>query len=122
MRRILIVDDAPMSRNAMARLLQQEGYETALAANGAEALAKLKSLKPDLIVLDHMMPEVDGLTSLPTPRRFPRWKKTPFIMLTGMKDKTAMSQARARGVKKSLVKADERGEELVRQVNRHIGG
>jgi len=122
MRRILIVDDAPMSRNAMARLLQQEGYETALAANGAEALAKLKSLKPDLIVLDHMMPEVDGLTFLSSIRRFPRWKKIPVIMLTGMKDKTAMSQAQALGVKEYLVKADETGEELVRQVNRHIGG
>jgi adenylate cyclase len=120
MRRILIVEDANASRNALARLMQQEGYETSVAGNGAEALVKLRNDKPDLILLDHMMPEVDGLTFLSSIRRFPKWKKIPVIMLTGLKDKTAVAQAHALGVKEYLVKAEVPGDELVRQINRHL--
>jgi CheY-like chemotaxis protein len=122
MRRILIVEDAPASRHALERLLQQEGYETIVAANGAEALAKLKAKPPDLILLDHMMPEVDGLTFLSSIRRFPKWKKLPVIMLTGVRDRASLSQAQALGVKEYLMKSEVQGDELVRQVNRHMGG
>ena len=59
MPRILIVDDAPLGRDAIAKLLNQEGFETAIARNGTDALIKLKDKQPDLILLDHMMPEVD---------------------------------------------------------------
>ena len=120
MRRILIVDDAPMSRNAMARLLQQEGYETSLAANGAEALAKLKSLKPDLIVLDHMMPEVDGLTFLSGIRRFPKWKNLPVIMFTGLKDRNHLMKAQTLGVKEYLVKSEYTMQDLVGLIRKHL--
>jgi CheY-like chemotaxis protein len=116
------VDDAPASRHAVARLLQQEGIETIVAANGAEALAKLKATPPDLIVLDQMMPEVDGLTFLSSIRRFPKYKKLPVIMLTGVKDRTSVSQAQALGVKEYLTKANLDGAELVKQINRHISG
>ena len=122
MRRIMIVEDAPANRHALERLLQQEGYETVAAANGAEALAKLKAKPPDLIVLDHMMPEVDGLTFLSSIRRFPKWKKLPVIMLTGVKDRASLSQAQSLGVKEYLMKSEVQGEELVRQVNRHLAG
>src|SRR5262249_7661160 len=112
MRRILIVEDAPASRHALERLLQQEGYETIVAANGAEALAKLKAKPPDMILLDHMMPEVDGLTFLSSIRRFPKWKKLPVIMLTGVKDRASLSQAQALGVKEYLMKSEVQGDEL----------
>src|SRR5205085_1373743 len=86
MSRILIVEDLVAGREAMAKLLQREGYDVAGARNGAEALARLKEGGIDLILLDHMMPEVDGLTFLSGIRRFPKWKNMPVIMFTGLKD------------------------------------
>ena len=61
---ILVVDDHAATREPLAKLLRYEGYDTACAANGAEALAAVKERKPDLVVLDLLMPKMDGLTFL----------------------------------------------------------
>jgi len=120
MQKILIVDDAPASREAMAKWLQNEGYETATARNGAEALVRLKDSKPDLIVLDHMMPEVDGLTFLAGIRRFPKWKTLPVIMLTGIKDKQHSLKAQTLNVNEYLVKSEYNPPDLLAQIRRHL--
>ena len=120
MQRILIVDDAPASREAMAKWLQKEGFETATARNGAEALARLKDSKPDLIVLDHMMPEVDGLTFLAGIRRFPKWKMLPVIMLTGIKDKQHSLKAQTLNVNEYHVKSEYNPPDLLAQIRRHL--
>src|SRR4051794_15923114 len=86
MSRILIIEDAAPSREAMARLLRRQGYDTACASNGVEGMASLRQQKPDLVLLDHMMPEVDGLTFLAGVRRFPKWKDLPVIMFTALQD------------------------------------
>ncbi len=103
MSRILIVDDLVSSREAMARYLQKEGHEVAGARNGAEGLVRLKQSMPDLILLDHMMPEVDGLTFLAGIRRFPKWKQLPVIMFTGVKDRSCHSRAQGLDVREFLV-------------------
>ncbi|MBA3729037.1 MAG: response regulator, partial [Actinobacteria bacterium] len=59
--RVFLVDDEPSVREAVARALRMEGYEVDLATDGAEALAMLASYTPDAIVLDVLMPNVDGL-------------------------------------------------------------
>ena len=58
--RILVVEDETVIRELIAQVLQEEGYQIEQAANGAEALAKLKNFHPDAIVLDLMMPVMDG--------------------------------------------------------------
>src|ERR687889_2936017 len=99
MSRILIVDDLVSSREALGKLLQREGFEVAGARNGAEALQRLKDGGVDLILLDHMMPEVDGLTFLSGIRRFPKWKNLPVIMFTGVKDRSCHSRAQGLDVR-----------------------
>jgi len=108
------------SRETMARLFQREGYETDTARNGAEGLVRLKQNKPDLILLDQMMPEVDGLTFLAGIRRFPKWKNLPVIMLTGNKDRTCHMKAQSLGVKECLDKGDFTGNRLLEYVQKHI--
>jgi CheY-like chemotaxis protein len=120
MSRILIVDDLVSSREAMARYLQKEGHEVAGARNGAEGLVRLKQSMPDLILLDHMMPEVDGLTFLSGIRRFPKWKNLPVIMFTGMKDRTHNMKAQALGVKEYLVKSEFTLPQLAELVRKHL--
>jgi len=104
----------------MARLLAREGYETDTARNGAEGLVRLKQNKPDLILLDQMMPEVDGLTFLAGIRRFPKWKNLPVIMLTGNKDRTCHMKAQSLGVKECLDKGDFSGNQLLEYVQKHL--
>ena len=120
MSRILIVDDLVSSREALARLLQREGFEIAGARNGAEALARLKEGGIDLILLDHMMPEVDGLTFLSGIRRFPKWKNLPVIMLTGLRDRNHLMKAQSLGVKEYLVKSEFDMPALIALIRKHL--
>lgn len=77
--RVLVVDDEPMVREVVARYLELDGVVVSEACNGAEALEWLDSNTPDLIVLDVMLPEVDGLTIL---RRLRLTSDVPVILLT----------------------------------------
>jgi len=117
---ILIVDDAPAGREALAKWLQREGYQTMIARNGAEGLVRVKEAKPDLILLDHMMPEVDGLTFLSGIRRFPKWKAIPVIMLTGLKDNQTRTKAHGLQVSEFLVKSEYTPQDLLTLIRKHI--
>jgi adenylate cyclase len=120
MSKILIVDDAPASREALAKWLNREGLETATARNGAEGLVRLKDFKPDLILLDHMMPEVDGMTFLAGIRRFPKWKTIPVIMMTGIKDRAHHLKAQSLNVNEYLVKNEYTPRDLLDLIRKHL--
>jgi two-component system response regulator MprA len=78
--RILIVDDEPAVREALRRSLAFEGYDTALAADGMAALGQADAYHPDAIVLDVLMPRMDGLTTARRLRSI--GVTTPILMLT----------------------------------------
>jgi CheY-like chemotaxis protein len=120
MNKVLIVDDAPASREALAKWLEREGFATATARNGAEGLVRLKEFKPDMILLDHMMPEVDGLTFLAGIRRFPKWKNIPVIMMTGIKDKAHFMKAQTLNVSEYLVKNEYAPRDLLGLIRKHL--
>jgi two-component system, OmpR family, response regulator MprA len=88
--RILVVDDEPPVREALSRALRLEGYDVELAADGAEALAQIAATSPDAVVLDVLMPVLDGLE---TARRLRAGgDRTPVLMLTareGVSDRVA---------------------------------
>jgi two-component system response regulator MprA len=78
--RILVVDDEPAVREAIERALRLEGYEVAVAADGCEALERIDSRPPDALVLDLLMPRVDGLELCRRLRH--SGDRTPVLMLT----------------------------------------
>ncbi|MFF3491495.1 response regulator transcription factor [Streptomyces sp. NPDC002795] len=78
--RILIVDDEPAVLEALQRSLAFEGYDTEVAVDGADALEKVASYRPDLVVLDIQMPRMDGLTAARRMRA--TGSTTPILMLT----------------------------------------
>jgi two-component system phosphate regulon response regulator PhoB len=80
--KILVVDDEPEAVELVEFNLKQAGFEVAVAADGAEALKKARGLVPSLIVLDLMLPEVDGLEVCKMLRRDAATAKVPIIMLT----------------------------------------
>jgi CheY-like chemotaxis protein len=79
---VLVVDDHPDIRLICAKALEQAGYRTVTAGSGDEALAALAADVPDLIVLDLMMPGMDGFTTAHLLRTRPETAHTPIIVLT----------------------------------------
>ena len=84
---ILIVDDDPTARRMLQALLSREGYDLALAANGPEALARLDELAPDAILLDVMMPGMDGFQVCRRLKADERWRHIPIILVTALATK-----------------------------------
>ena len=84
--RILIVDDNETNRDILMTRLQAHGYELAQAADGEEALAAAKSLLPDLILLDVMMPKLDGIEVCRRLKSDPAMPFTPIILVTAKSD------------------------------------
>jgi two-component system alkaline phosphatase synthesis response regulator PhoP/two-component system response regulator VicR len=81
-KKILAVDDERHIVRLVQINLQKEGYEVVTAGNGREALEKVESEKPDLIVMDVMMPEMDGFEALEKLKANPETAQIPIIMLT----------------------------------------
>lgn len=79
---ILYVEDDPNNRTLIRRILGAEGFTVHEAPNAAAALEKLKTLKPDLILMDINMPEVDGYTLTAQIRAMPEMSSVPIIALT----------------------------------------
>jgi CheY-like chemotaxis protein len=64
MQRILVIDDDPLVRRTMERLLQKSGYEVRLAADGIEGLRAFRTQRPDLVITDIIMPQKEGLDTI----------------------------------------------------------
>jgi pimeloyl-ACP methyl ester carboxylesterase/DNA-binding response OmpR family regulator/GAF domain-containing protein len=84
--RLLIVDDSPLNRDLLARRLERLGYTTAEAADGQEALVRLRAEPFDLLLLDLMMPELDGYDVLRARRADPALERIPVIVLSALDD------------------------------------
>lgn len=81
--RILIIDDQPNLRLLVSKILEIEGYEVTTAANGDEGVAMAKTNKPDLILLDVMMPKKNGYQSAAELNLQKETKQIPIILMTG---------------------------------------
>ena len=80
--KILIVDDEPFNIDLLEQQLEEQGYQTCAARSGEEALEQVAAGKPDLVLLDWMMPGMDGMEVLRRLRATPQWRALPVIMLT----------------------------------------
>ena len=105
---ILIVDDEPSGRRALESLLLGQGYGLAFASNGSEGLSLAKRLEPDLIVLDVMMPGMDGLEYLRVVRDNPRLAEIPIILVTALDDRSSRLAGLEAGADDYIVKPFDR--------------
>lgn len=99
---VLIVEDDPGLRELLRRQLQKAGWTVAEAGNGREALARLTSIQPAVILLDLMMPEMDGFTFLEELRKHDDWRAIPVIVVSA-KDITPADQLRLNGAVTSIL-------------------
>ena len=92
---ILIVDDQPVDRDLLAEVLQTEGYATATAEDGQVALDSFSRVRPDLVLVDAMMPHMNGYEVCKRLKHDPKTRLTPVVMVTSMSD----TKDRVRGLK-----------------------
>jgi DNA-binding response OmpR family regulator len=91
-RRVLVVDDDLSIQGFLAEALADEGYDVRTAGNGREALAILHVWRPDLILLDLMMPEMDGWAFRAEQRTLPEASMVPVIVLSATRDLDAKTR------------------------------
>lgn len=104
MAKILIVDDEPFLREILSDILTLAGYEVVKACNGKEGLQKIFSEKPDIVLLDCSMPEMDGYEVLTQLRKDPKFMNLPIIMLTAISDESEEIKGFSLGVDDYITK------------------
>jgi CheY-like chemotaxis protein len=107
--RILVVDDEPSLRQLMAEVLADAGYDVRASENGAEALAMLRDVRPDVVVVDLMMPVLDGWAFIEKCRDARRGDVAIVSVSAAMTDRTA-ERLRGSGVRVCLAKPFDIGE------------
>jgi DNA-binding response OmpR family regulator len=101
---ILIIDDDTVITQIAQRILEKKGYAVRVAADARKGLALALTYPPDLIVLDYMMPQKDGLTLLADIRALPELKEVPVIMMTGVSEQDIVAKAIQLGVTDFMAK------------------
>ena len=117
---LLIVEDDDAMRESTRRLLNREGWDVCVAVNGRDALARLSERIPSLILLDLIMPEMDGFEFIGRLRETSAWRNIPVVVLTA-KDIDEREHSRLHGsVAGILRKAACRRDELLQEVRQHV--
>jgi CheY-like chemotaxis protein len=108
---VLVVDDDDIVRHQMRLQLQHGGWSISEAANGRIALARLDEARPDAIILDLIMPEMDGFEFLEEMRRRAEWRDIPIVVVTS-KDLTAEDRSRLNGGVERIIQKTGRDDTL----------
>jgi len=109
---VMVVDDDPETRSTLKTFLARRGHRVNCAANGKEALELMSSDPADVVVLDVVMPLLDGVGFLEVLRCYLRWQQTPVLMVTGHAEGQHIKRAVELGVRKTFLKGRYDLEEL----------
>ena len=101
---VLIVDDEPMTQDLLRLMLEPAGFRVTSAEHGLEALQKIQENKPDIMILDVMMPHMDGITVCKEVRRNAETADLPIVMLSGKTHLNAIEEGLNAGANRYLAK------------------
>ena len=118
-RHVLLVDDDEVVRRSVRQALEPIGWQVTEAENGQLAVDSLISAKPDVIILDLMMPKMDGFEFMDELRSRPAWQDIPVVVITA-KDLTEQDRDRLNGGVERIIQKSDR-DEMLRQLSREIG-
>lgn len=113
--KVMVVDDSPTERHFLSEILTKQGYQVIMAENGEEAMEKAKSLKPDLILMDVVMPGLNGFQATRAISRDEETKHIPIIMCTSKGQETDKVWGMRQGARDYLVKPINQ-DELLRKI------
>ena len=120
-KKILLVEDDEALASVYVARLQAEGFEVKRVPNGEDALATALEFKPDLILLDAMMPKVSGFDVLDILRNTPETTNVRIIMLTALSQESDVARAKELGVDEYLVKSQVVIADVVDRIKYHLG-
>jgi twitching motility two-component system response regulator PilH len=120
MAHILIVDDSPQDIETIKNILEAQGHQTSAAENGEQGIQKTSELRPDLIVMDVVMPGLDGFKTTRKIAKNPDTKSIPIIVLSSKDQESDKAWAKMQGAIEYLVKPV-KADELVETVNKILG-
>src|SRR5215467_11483227 len=120
-KRILLVEDDDAIANVYQTRLEAEGFDVRRVANGEDALAAALSYRPDLVLLDIMMPKVSGFDVLDILRNTPETANLKIVMLTALSQESDRKRAEALGVDEYLVKSQVVISDVVARIKHHLG-
>ena len=121
MKKILFIEDEAAIQKTLGESLRNKGYDVQSALDGEEGLRLAKSEKPDLILLDLILPKLHGLDLLERIRKDDDIKETPVIILTNLENVGEVERALELGATTYLVKANYSLEDVVAKVKRAMG-
>lgn len=116
MSKVLIIEDDPFLSEMYATKLAQENFEVELASDGKEALKKVAETKPDLVLLDIVLPKMDGFEVLQKIKKDPALRQVKVIALTNLGQKEEVDKGFAFGADDYIIKAHFTPSEVVNKV------
>lgn len=118
---ILFIEDEPTLQKTLGRALERDGYEVQSALDGQSGLALIKRIKPNLVLLDLILPKMDGFEVLASIKQDPEIKETPVIVLTNLESPQDIEKALSGGATNYLVKANYELGEVIKKIKEIIG-
>ena len=120
-KRVVVVEDDEHISKVYEIKLAKEGIAVILARDGEEAVAKITAEKPDLVILDLMIPKKDGFGVLEDIKKVPELAQIPVIVLSNLGQKSDQDRALALGANEYLVKVDYPIQEVIDKVKGYLG-
>lgn len=115
-KKILLVEDDVFVSDVYQTKLKQEGFEVISAENGSEAMKKLEAIIPDIILLDIIMPYMDGKEVLARLKESEKWKNIPVIILTNLSQRDDVEEILQKGADDYLIKSHFTPSEVVEKI------
>ncbi len=113
---ILVIEDEQILQEAYRHVLQFKGYDVHVASNGLEGLEQLSKVKPDIILLDVLMPQLDGIGFLKRAAIKQTYPKTKVVACTNLSDSETREQMLALGADRQVLKSDLSPSQLVAMI------
>ena len=120
-KKILLIEDEELMINLLERKLAQEGYEVSIAKDGIEGLEKMKKTKPDIVLLDIVMPRMGGFEVMEEMVKNKELKKIPIIVISNSGQPVELDRAKRLGAKDWLIKTEFDPQEVLEKVIKQIG-
>ncbi len=117
MPKIVLAEDDKMISTALVEGFKNAGFDVTPAYDGEEALAKIKEVKPDTVLLDIMMPKMDGIAVVWEMKADADISGIPIVMLTNLSDPDTVSKILEAGVTDYLLKSEQTIEQIIEKVN-----
>ena len=120
-KKILLIEDEKIMVDLLRKKLTKEGYDVSVAWDGEEGLAKMKESKPDLILLDIIIPKIGGFEVMEEVSKDKELKKIPIIIISNSGQPVELERAKKLGVKDWLIKTEFDPQEVLDKVIKQIG-